>query len=784
MSTLKAFVAYPANINAVETAINSSIETSRMRGLPLHLKSWQELDMPGRFIASEVLDQIQLSDILIADISQLNFNVAYEIGFAIGNRKRVLIIKSRAIKQVSPTIEELGIFDTLGYKPYSSAEDLIQLYKEVSDIKPIPFSDTRSFKAPLYLLQSKIKTDHENMIISRVKKTRFYFRNFDPAEIPRLSGMEAIDQVSASYGVIVHFISTDQVDSALNNLRGAFVAGLADGMGRKGLYIQSGDDPIPIDYRDFVKYCKYPDQFKEAIGDFAELVTAEIQEFSPIRSSGDQSAIEKLDLGASSAENEITTLADYYVEIDAFRRALRKEVRLVTGRKGSGKTAIFFRLRDTIRVNRANVVLDLKPEGYQLLKFKDAIIRLMSSGTLEHTVTAFWEYLLWLEICYKLIEKDQELHKRDHRLFEPYQRLLAAYLTDSYSGEGDFAERLKALLRDIQAEIEKRLGAEEKVELTKPQITELVYRHDFSRLKSLIEDYLQFKEEIWLLFDNIDKGWPSHGVQNEDLVIVRSLIEATRKIERELQRKSVDAHSVIFLRNDIYEILVDSTSDRGKETRANVDWADPELLREMLKRRMVRMLPSDRDYEFSNVWAQICEPMIDGEESSQFLIDRSLMRPRSLLELIGHCRGFAVNLGHGKITKSDIYKGYVAFSNDLVTELGLEIRDVFPDAENVLYAFIAAPPNFDRQTLQSILIGGGMKEAQLNDVIDLLFWFGFLGFIWANGEQRFIYSFNYNMALMRGTHEKLLKTGISYVINPAFSPALGVEGTDHLHSLF
>ena len=483
-------------------------------------------------------------------------------------------------------------------------------------------------------------------------------------------------------------------------------------------------------------------------------------------------------MGASSAENEITTLADYYVEIDSFRRALRKEVRLVTGRKGSGKTAIFIRLRDTIRANRANVVLDLKPEGYQLLKFKDAIVRLMSAGTVEHTVTAFWEYLLWLEICYKLIEKDQDLHKRDHRLFEPYQRLLAAYRTDAYSGEGDFAERLSVLLRDIQAEIITRFGSEQHVELTKPQITELVYRHDFAHLKSLIQEYLQFKGELWLLFDNIDKGWPSHGIGEEDLVIVRSLIEASRKIERELQRKSVDAHSVIFLRNDIYEILVDSTSDRGKETRSNVDWADPELLREMLRRRIIRMLPDDKDYEFSQVWANICEPMVDGEESSQFLIDRCLMRPRSLIELIGHCRGYAVNLGHDKIRKDDIYKGHVAFSNDLVTELGLEIRDVFPEAENVLYAFIGSPSSFNRQTLERLLIDTGIEEEHINNVIDLLFWFGFLGFIWTNDEHRYIYSFNYNMALMRGIHEKLLKSGIAYVINPAFSPALGIEGID------
>ena len=37
------------------------------------------------------------------------------------------------------------------------------------------------------------------------------------------------------------------------------------------------------------------------------------------------------------------------------------------GRKGSGKTALFVQLRDTKRERKPNIVVDLKPEGYQLV---------------------------------------------------------------------------------------------------------------------------------------------------------------------------------------------------------------------------------------------------------------------------------------------------------------------------------------------------------------------------------------------------------------------------------
>ena len=182
-------------------------------------------------------------------------------------------------------------------------------------------------------------------------------------------------------------------------------------------------------------------------------------------------------------------------------------------------------------------------------------------------------------------------------------------------------------------------------------------------------------------------------------------MEATRKIERALTRVSITAHTIVFLRNDVFEHLVDSTSDRGKETRSNVDWDDPELLRELLRRRIVRALPEDQqDANFSTVWTSICVPIIEGEDSAQYLIDRSLMRPRSLLDLIGHCKGYALNLGHSRIEKEDIAKGCSAFSNDLLSELDLEIRDVYPSAEHLLYAFIGAPSTLSRQQLSLIHI--------------------------------------------------------------------------------
>jgi hypothetical protein len=772
---ISGFFAYPASVPLVAESARQACRLLESGSRTVSLRSWEEMDIPGRFIRDEILESIGNSDFLVADISRLNFNVVYEIGFAIGRGKRVLLLKHQAVAPASPTPMEVGIFDTIGYKEYSNAETTVQFLNVLDDIKPLHIKSKINQKTPIYLVQPKIKTDYDGYITAGIKKSYLYFRSYDPSENTRLAGPEAIQNVAESLGIILHFLPNDHVDAPVHNIRSAFVAGLADGMDKHTLYIQSGETPVPIDLRDFVVTCKFVDQFKAAISDLADRVYADGSGGLDLEDTRSQPLLTQIDLGASAAENEITSLGEYYVEIEAFRRALRKEVRLVTGRKGSGKTAIFFMLRNEVRASRANVVLDLKPEGYQLLKLKDAVVDLMAVGTVEHTITAFWEYLLWLEICHKLLEKDQENHKRNHNLFEPYQRLKALYITDAYSSEGDFSERLKSLLREIVQQIQATHKEGSKVALDAAKVTELVYRHNFPKLKSEILSYLAHKDELWLLFDNIDKGWSSQGVKPEDLVILRALIEATRKLERELRRHNVTAHTIVFLRNDVFENLVDSTSDRGKETRANVDWDDAEMLRELVRRRASRNLPAEIGKDFSRLWPAMCTPKIDGEDSAQYLIDRCLMRPRSLLDLIGHCRGYAINLGHDKITVDDIKKGCSAFSVDLLAEINLEIRDVFPAAEDLLYAFIGRPRGFTSPELGEILSAAPIGTKSVNEVINLLLWFGFLGFKWTDGSERYIYSFHYNMKVLDGTRQALARSGtLSYAINPAFAPALGL----------
>src|SRR5438874_311242 len=149
-------------------------------------------------------------------------------------------------------------------------------------------------------------------------------------------------------------------------------------------------------------------------------------------------------------------------------------------------------------------------------------------------------------------------------------------------------------------------------------------------------------------------------------------------------------------------------------------------------------------------------------------MDRCLMRPRALIDLVNHCRGFAVNLGHSRIEPEDIKKGLEAFSSDLVVDIGYEIRDVFPEAANVLYAFIDEPQTLPANTVFSLLERGGIPATKVAEVIQVLLWYGVLGIRRMDDAVTYIYSVNYEMQILMGIIRKLEAEGLVYVVNPAF----------------
>src|SRR5438093_7590616 len=116
---MKACYAYPSSLvdfTQVIRAAKSALSESH-RELELHL--WEENNISGRPLTDPIFEGIAGADILVADITAMNFNVTFEIGYAIGLGKRIYLTRDSNITRDRALADRIGIFDTLGFDTYA-----------------------------------------------------------------------------------------------------------------------------------------------------------------------------------------------------------------------------------------------------------------------------------------------------------------------------------------------------------------------------------------------------------------------------------------------------------------------------------------------------------------------------------------------------------------------------------------------------------------------------------------------------------------------------------------
>lgn len=771
---MKGFFAYPAKNAEIVFTITSAIDLLRKKRAGFVMETWETNDISGRCLVDPILAKLAIADILVADVSYLNFNVVYEIGYAIGRSKRPILVRSSAHSDPKSKLDAVGIFDTIGYSLYNNSELLSASLAAIKNQDPwTGLIQPINRRSPVYFVLPKQKTESEIHIRSRLTvAARVNCRFYDPEEEARLTVRKIIDEVASSVGVVIPLIASNRPDSFDHNMRCAFITGLAHALEKEVLIVQAGNDPVPLDYRDHVHIYARPDETDRWIARFATAIMGGLQTADIADTTEDSNPLSKLNLGASSAENEMLDLRDYYLKTQAYQRVIRGDVQLVVGRRGSGKTALYAQARDQLLRDKRRVVADLNPEGYQLKKFKEVIISLVDSGSQEHLLTAFWEYVLLIEIANSILIGERGRYINDPETNALYQRLKSLAYSD-FLEESDFAERLLILTEQIE-ERALAINVFSGGILKREEISNLIYSIDIKELRKLIAEYAKTRDSVWVLFDNLDKGWSTSGIDESDVASLRCLIDAIYKLRRDFRKNGSTFRGVLFVRNDVFERLVADSVDRGKFAQEMLDWDDPELLRELLRLRMNRGINERRD--FDDLWRKFFVSHTgSGEETSQYIINRSLRRPRALIELIERCKGHALNLGKAKIDDIDLEIGEKGFSTDLLTKINLEMRDVYNCGEDLLFALLECQSIISHDDLCSRLLDCFMEDVRIEEVVLLLLWFGVIGVYRRSGEVTYIYDVGYSMPKLEAILGSREQEDKLYQINPAFWKALDIN---------
>jgi hypothetical protein len=109
---------------------------------------------------------------LVADITHPNYNVLYEIGYAIAAGKPVIPTVNVAIERAVKRIQQIGLFDTIGWATYSTAREFHEkprLWENISWTGK--YRTRKEHGQPVFILDMLKKTDFRNHIFHAVENS-------------------------------------------------------------------------------------------------------------------------------------------------------------------------------------------------------------------------------------------------------------------------------------------------------------------------------------------------------------------------------------------------------------------------------------------------------------------------------------------------------------------------------------------------------------------------------------------------------------------------------------
>jgi hypothetical protein len=761
---------YPSEPETIASTIETAVWQLRDIDKATSWLTWREFKTGGQVIFCAICRALRFSDMILADVTTLNFNLMFEIGVALSLGVPLGLLRDTSYQTDHRAFKELSILENIGYIDFQNSAELVHALRAAFPLSAVPTPPVELNRdSPIYVVKSHISTEGQLRLVSLVKRSPLRFRAYDPAEDPPLSLQEARRQVASSFGVVGHLLDPARAGGQVHNARTALIAGLATGAGKTVVLFQEGNSTQPIDYRDLVIPYTNANQLEPRLEPFIRQTLQHRLDTSVVAARPPRGLLEKLDLGDVAAENEIGQLKTYFVATGQFNEARRGHARLVVGRKGAGKTAIFYGIRDSLPKTPGYLVLDLKPEGHQFTKLRETVLAHLTPGLEEHTLTAFWQYILMCEISQKVIDSDYSWAQRDPGRSTAFDALKRVYKILMPDDTGDLSERL---LRQVD-----RLASQ--IDVKNPQnagaVTQAMFSQDIPAIEAAVGAYLDSKKEVWLLIDNLDKGWPTRGAKVEDVLIIRTLLEAARKLQRQLEQRQLKFVCLAFLRNDIYDLLVRQTPDRDKDTAIAIDWDDAEGFKEVVRQRI--MAGASIDGSFDEVWSAVFDQRVGTQDAFRYVIERTLLRPRDVLRFLRRAVEVAVNRRHERVHSDDFLTAESTYSEELLLSINYEVSDVAPEYVDLLYDFIGCDELMSRPEVLSRL-SSAVGAEKADEALQLLVWFGFLG-IKAPGDDEAQYSFQvrYNLNKLLSL---LRKDDAQVVIHPAFRSALGTERTSRL----
>ena len=785
------FFAYPSLPTQCTDVIESAIELINS-SYDVNLRSWRSLDISGKIIITEILKEIDDCDFFCADISGINENILFELGYAISKKKPIFLIRNDTFIEANRKYQEFRLISIIGDIKYVNSQEITTgfnnffLHRLSKDYYSEYFleniNNEKKINA-LFRLKSRYNTN-ESIAISRLVSEYNSINTIidDPNEDKSYDLYWYVENIKNSYAVLAELIPKNQYGHEIHNAKCGFICGLAKGKSKEILLIAFEDPTIPFDYKTYMRFYHNARSCEEQVRPYLEDIESNVNERLQIQGEKEKqtqlrSEFADVDFGRYIAEEENNALVDYYIDQFDYKSIFKNKYNLIVGRKGTGKTATLYYIFNKLNENKKNIVCLIQPENFDITGLLSIIKEFEDDHEQILLIESTWKFLILTEIGIhlydKIIKKPIYAKSRTEELFIDFYKLNNGLFVN------DFTLRLEE-----QVELLKKSFEEITVEETqftskeiRTKIAQSFHQGFTAELRGYIFDLLEKDNKIFVLIDNLDKTWKKGADIKNTSKFLAGLLNVSNRIVKDLsvnkiRHINIEFSMVTFLRSDIFKYIYQGITEVDKLQYVKLAWNDKDVLFRIIEERFENL--SKTDVNGFDFWNKYVVDNYHGVATRDFIWNVIMPRPRDLIYFIKQAQSSAIKRRHKTIEASDIKTAYEDYSKWIFGNLIEENGITFSQMEDFLYSLIGFDKIIYTDEIKKAKRESNISEEDMpiGDFVEYLIGFSILGREIRKDE------FAYQNDFEEDKRNKALASKLNsnrYKIHPALYPNLDFD---------
>ena len=375
-------------------------------------------------------------------------------------------------------------------------------------------------------------------------------------------------------------------------------------------------------------------------------------------------------------EAKFEDIPKYFFKGDEFSKIMEGDYSLVLGRKGSGKTAI----AEYIVRSEIQEIYQAQKLSFKNFPFNELYGLSDDRFTHPNQYITIWKYVILSFVCRMIGENPKT---------DP---LVAKQINKAFGNNAD--TNLAAVIRKwtvgkVNLSFFGFGGGVEKGEQSEQD-----WIRSVEQLESIVIKYAN-GYRYFIVLDELDEDFKDvigRYKNDQYLQLLTSLIKAVSEIRSISVTNNLKVFPVIFLRDDIFDLLRDNDKNKLVDVTLELQW-DQQKISDMLAHRIWKSSTgavSGPNFEeawtalFMHRWTKYGYQQKKRMATFDFIARSTHMRPRDFIRYLQLAAAHELKSGNEKIQGGTLRHVDASFSPYLKNELIDEIESIIPEIDQVL----------------------------------------------------------------------------------------------------